>query len=79
MCIRDRVFAAERYAGYKSCLEAAGLAEPACGAAKGLLTPADIAAYVEDVYKRQILTTVHKIVASSADRNPESNTNSARM
>lgn len=41
------MFAAERYAGYKSCLEAAGLSEPACGAAKGLLTPADIAAYVE--------------------------------
>lgn len=34
----EKVFAAERYAGYKSCLEAAGLSEPACGAAKGLLT-----------------------------------------
>ena len=43
----EKVFAAERYAGYKSCLEAAGLSEPACGAAKRLLTPADIAAYVE--------------------------------
>ena len=43
----EKVFAAERYAGYRSCLEAAGLSEPACGAAKGLLAPADIAAYVE--------------------------------
>lgn len=43
----EKVFAAERYAGYRKCLAEAGLAQPACGAAEGLLTPADVVSYLD--------------------------------
>lgn len=43
----NKVFAAERYEGYRMCLKQAGLSVPVNAVAEGLLMASDVAAYVE--------------------------------